>query len=221
MEATNQLSNKAERQLTEYRDKIKDITKLSDAPSISFNPFTPELGSVIEMKRKRVGKEQGMGNVTIIDDKTGAINPGEETKVFYEKKYVDDDKFIKIYQGQLKAMFALSGGGIKVFGYFIYQMQGITGKDIDMIYFNVQECMEFCQYKVHNQVYNGIIELIKKEFIAVAPRNHHYYINPMYIFNGNRVMIYQEFIRKDSLTRASEQKQLGRSEVDNNDDLDD
>lgn len=194
--------------MDEYLKAVKDIKKYSEAPECKENPFVPMLSPMIELKRKVSGAENSIGKVTIINDDTGEVTSGDESRVFTEKKYVDNDKFIKVYQGQLKAMFALNGAAIKVFGYFIYEMQGSNGKDKDMVYFNVQECMEFCQYTGHSQVYNGLTELLRKAFIAISPRQNFFYVNPLYAFNGNRIMIYEEYIRKDGLKKAGESRQI-------------
>lgn len=210
MEAQNSsLSKSAVRQFTEYSKQVKDIEKYSDAPKCDSNPFLPMLEEVIEMKSRKVGSTKGMANLTVLNDDTGEVEAGFSNKAFYGKTYVDDDKFIKIYQHHLKEMFALGGGAIKVFGYFLHEMQGVDGMNKDMVYFNVQDCMDFCTYRTHGQVYKGLTELIKNLFISIAPRTNFFYINPKYAFNGNRILVFQEFIREDGLTRANEQKQLG------------
>lgn len=206
-ERTEALSIQAQKEIETYLENIKDIETFSDTLAISVSPFIGQVETSFKSVDKMVGYKADEG-LTMIGDNTGDVSTGHSGRAFYKTKVVDDAKFIKLFQSNLKALFALSGGAVKVFGYFMYQMQGSGGKDTDMIYFDKQECMEFCDYKVHNQVYNGLVELIKKEFIALSTRRHHFYVNPLYAFNGNRVVIVQEFKRKDGLTRAGEMRRI-------------
>jgi len=186
--------------LDRYMKSIKDIKSFKDAPSMGFNPFITNLSNVIEMKNVVKGSVNKVGKASIIDRETGEITDADENRVFVRKEYVDNDKFVKIFQRNIKEMFSLTHPGIKVFGFFLDQMQKAE-KDTDFVYFDLQACMEFCEYSTHRQVYLGLTELIKKGFVAKTERHPFFYINPDYSFNGKRIIVFEEYINKSYMQR--------------------
>lgn len=185
----------AQNEYMRYVESIESAEKFNDFPKLEVNPFMHLLGNVLQKEYKTLGSINGVGNVEMVDKKTGEIVQARENKVFTRKEFVDSDKFLKIYNSQLKEMFNLSYPALKVYGYFISEMQHT--KDDTMIYFHLQDCMDFCDYNVHGMVYTGLTELIKKLFICKAVRHPMYYINPLYAFNGSRIILYSEYINND------------------------
>ena len=185
----------AQSEYMRYVESIESAEKFNEFPKLDVNPFMHLLGNVLQKEYKTLGSINGVGNVEMVDKKTGEIVQARENKVFTRKEFVDSDKFLKIYNSQLKEMFNLSYPALKVYGYFISEMQNT--KDDTMIYFHLQDCMDFCDYNVHGMVYAGLTELIKKLFICKAIRHPMYYINPLYAFNGSRIILYSEYINND------------------------
>lgn len=181
--------------LDEYANKVQDIESFIDFPKMDHNPFTCLLGDILNLGWNTKGVMNNIGNVEITNKTTGEIYAASENKVFRSKELVDTGKFMKIYTNQLKEMFSLSYSALKVYGYFIKEMQNT--KDSTEIYFDIKECMEFCNYNGHAMIYRGLSELIKKLFICRTVRHPIYYVNPLYAFNGNRLLIFKEYERND------------------------
>jgi intergrase/recombinase len=66
----------------------------------------------------------------------------------------------------------------------------------DEIIFDVEECLNFTHYKSKDTIYRGIVELIKAEIIARGKNDYKYFINPLVIFNGNRLTFAKTYVRK-------------------------
>lgn len=66
--------------------------------------------------------------------------------------------------------------------------------------------MEYTGFKSKASIYKGLAELVAAEVIARGNHENLFYINPLIIFNGDRVSYTKEFIRKKE--SEEEQKQL-------------
>jgi hypothetical protein len=183
-----------------YLDRLNDSDKFSDIPSLDYNPFREKLNDAITMKRKMKGAVNRVNGMTLIDNDTGEEISGiDKNVVFVKKEYVDNEKFLKVYSNRLKELFDLTNAAMKVFGYFMVEMQKVHNKNKDMVYFNLKDCMEFCGYNSHKQVYRGLTELILNKFIAKCstPPNH-FWIDCRTAFNGDRIFIMEEHVRKQN-----------------------
>jgi len=182
----------------EYQEAVRDIKKFSEAPSCGENPFIYKLAENMSIQRKVIHAENRMASVDIIDRATGEVTSGaEENRVFVKRQQVDDQRFVKIYADRIKMMFNLSHSAYKVFGFFLHEMQKAENKERDKLYFDLKSCMDFCGYDTHAMVYRGLTELISHTFIAKAetPPNH-YFVDANAAFNGNRIIIMEEYNRK-------------------------
>jgi len=183
----------------DYMDTVKDVKSFSDAPSIEVNPFKRKLMNDITLKRKFVKGNFGLGSYNIVNHDGEIVSRIEENRVFSSSKYVDEKKFIKLYSDKLKDMFQLTHSAIKVFGYFLTEMQKPYNQNKDIIFFNLNDCMRHCDYNTHGMVYRGLTELISHGFIAkcVQPANH-FFIDATIAFNGDRIVVMEEYIKKDA-----------------------
>ncbi len=191
-------NNLAIRDADRYLDSVKDIERFSDAPELSTSPFIPAMLDSFEIRRKTVYSEKVMTSVDIVNHKTGEVISGiTENRVFLNKQLVDKEKFVKVYYDGVSSMFNLSKTAMRVFQYIIGIMTEPRNIDNDCIYIGVQDVMDRCDYKFANMVYVGLTELISAGIIAKAnkPPNH-YWIDPKTAFNGNRVIVMNEYIRK-------------------------
>lgn len=198
----------------DYIDLIKDIKKFSEAPSTNGNPFRHNLSDIIKVEKKVKHAQNNIGSANLISPETGEIISSlEENRVFTKNEHVDHNRFVKIYMDRMRTVFNLSHSAIKVFSYFLYIIQKPINKDKDIIYFSLNDCMEYCRYEAHAMVYRGLTELIINCFIAKAdsPPNH-YWIDPKTAFNGNRIIILEEYIKQDKDYFAGSKKELGEWE---------
>ena len=181
-----------------YLDSVKDIERFSDAPELSVSPFIPAMLDSFEIRRKTVYSEKIMTCVDIVNHTTGEVISGiTENRVFLNKQLVDKEKFVKVYYDGVSSMFHLSKTAMRVFQYIIGIMTELRNINNDCIYIGVQDVMDRCDYKFANMVYVGLTELISAGIIAKASKPpNHYWIDPKTAFNGNRVIVMNEYIKK-------------------------
>jgi hypothetical protein len=123
---------------------------------------------------------------------------------FVRQIEVDEEQFAKIYLSNFSAFFNLSKQAIKVFGYIMTKM--IPGQDL--IIFLKNECLEHTGYKSHNSLWLGLGDLVEHEILARGPADSLYYINPMVVFNGNRVSFTKSYVKKKKKLGNPNQKSL-------------
>ena len=194
------ISNEAmDEALQTYLESVKDIENYSEAPIVTSNPFRSNLKSSIEMKYKTEHAINSIGTVEIRDTITGEITSGVgENRIFTRRKFVDNEAFVKIYLNRFRDVMKLSISAIKVFNYLLGEMQKPENINKDQIYFEIKDCMEFCGYTTHNMVYNGLTELISHGFVARSDKPYLIYVDSNVAFNGNRILVFEEYIRKEA-----------------------
>ena len=185
--------------LHNYFEQIEGKKNYSDFPEMSHNPFICLLNDDLQLRLVKKGYSGDVSSAisTYVNEDTGERTQIKESKggsVFSEFKYVDPNEFTKIYKKNLKEMFSLSSTALKLFGYFIGQLDH---KDRDgMVYMSLQDGIDFCEYGDNSKslVYRGLIELILKGFICKTNRPWAFYVNPKYIHNGDRIAVFKEYI---------------------------
>lgn len=197
----------------EYLEKVNGITKFSEVPIVNSNPFIEDmaLGVTEKVSYRNLGNEKGA--VSVVTEATGEVNQYDgKTAAVYRKTTVDNEKFVKLYTGRLRDIFDLTSCAQKVFSYFMLLIQESTYRDKDKVYFSLKDCMDYCGYKQHPQVYRGLTELIKRGFIAKTKDTNIFWINGSIIFNGNRLVVIDDYRR----TQGIKEKDKG---LDNSEDF--
>ena len=172
-----------------------NISKLSDAPIYESNPYEDKLNSSMGVKSVSVGSEKKFGSMQMVNKDTGEVENLNETRTFYRKQKVDNETFLKLYPKYLKLFFGLSSTAIKVLLYIFSELQKPDYKNTNVLYFYIQDCMDMAGYNSRSAVYNGLVELIRVNFIQRHKLSNLYYVNPEVVFNGNRMLIVEEFER--------------------------
>ena len=111
---------------------------------------------------------------------------------FVRQIEVDEDKFAKLYLSNFSAFFKLKPSAIKVFGYILEQL--IPNKDY--FYIDMDDALEYTKYSTQKSIRVGLSSLLENEIIARGRNEYHYFINPMVIFNGNRISFVKTYVRK-------------------------
>ena len=151
------------------------------------NPFLKIHEIKTRGKRISVGK-MGVDDNVIVNNKTGEISATHVTAF----KTVDSESFVKLFAENIAFTFGLSSSGLKSLNLVIWvlQYQGI-GKDIIPIdKFALDKFVDSQSNDVDMSISTmkkGLIDLQKAKIIAKAERAGWYYINPHFIFNGDRV----------------------------------
>jgi hypothetical protein len=167
------------------------------------NPFLEKAISAVEggivKKYKSATSYDQRAVLQAVDPKTGELL-GHTS--FIRQVEVDEDKFAKIYLSNFSAFFDLRPSAIKVFGYILNQIK--PGED--MFLFFIEDCIKYTGYKSHNPVYNGLNCLISSEIIARGRADNIYFINPLVVFNGNRVTFAKSYVKKKKKTNKNQMK---------------
>lgn len=189
------------------KNEIEKSTKVTDFPTNTENPF---LKQVVEEVQGHIIKRSQMSTGSTKKAILQAVDPETGESVgytsFVRQIEVDDDKFTKVYASNLQAFFNLSKTGVRVLAY-VFTCMHISR---DTILFDIDEAMKYTGYKAHRSVYDGLAELLKAEIIARGKKDNIYYINPMIIFNGNRINFIRQYVKKSEAQKPliEDQKSL-------------
>lgn len=121
----------------------------------------------------------------IIDTKdVSTVKATMNTQQEFEK-----DPFTKLYNDRtfLNVFKQTSDTASKIFLYIAYNLK----KETDIIALNAETVMEFVGIKSVTTYYKYIQELIDNAIIT-RKSNAEYWVNPFFLFNGNRVEYYRE-----------------------------
>ena len=161
------------------------------------NPFMVE----VKTKTRRVTSRRG--DMMLISSETGEI----QTTVagFWEAEEVDATKFVKLFVNGIKALAELSNAGTKVFEVLCGEMRKNIGRD--QIYMGFA-ALDQNVTKISRATFKrGMAELIDKEFIAATPMQGVYWLNPDFVWNGDRLAFVKEYRKKkfDDLVKVVKQ----------------
>lgn len=159
------------------------------------NPFVERtLEEMKTVKKHQLVRPTGSGRdeIQMIVDKRGEVT-GHTAFMRYVE--VDEQQFAKLYISQLMAFWELSKPGIRVLTYIL----SILKPKQDKILIRMDEALEYTGYKHRNMINNGISDLIARGLLARAKYDDEFYINPLVLFNGDRVTWAKTFVKKDSL----------------------
>lgn len=151
------------------------------------NPFIR--GMVVPMEGRRVQLSTfGKDDNILVNQSTGEVL-GTHVTTF---KKVDTEKFVKLFSQNIALTFDLNSAGIKAFNILIWAVQKkALGKDIVMLdSITLEDFIEDQEKDIRISVTTykrGLNELEKSQIIAKAKRKGWYYINPNFIFNGDRI----------------------------------
>jgi len=171
----------------------RNSTALSEFQLNKENPF---LKQAIEQVQKNIVKKYKTATKTgekailkAYDESTGEILGHTQ---FIRQIEVDEDQFAKVYLSNFSAFFDLKPQAFKVFGYILKQLT----PNKDEFLFLIDDCLEYTEYKSSTSVRIGLTSLLQNEIIARGKTDFLYYINPMVVFNGNRITFAKSYIKK-------------------------
>jgi hypothetical protein len=157
------------------------------------NPFLVE----VTTKTRRVTNKRG--DMMLVNNQTGEIQ--SNIAGFWEAEEVDSTKFVKLFVQGVKALKELTGAGTKVFEVLYLRVQDNIGKDqIFMAFSSVDHALTPMSQATYKR---GMAELIEKGFIAATPSQGMYWLNPSFVWNGDRLAFVKEY-RRASTKKAIE-----------------
>lgn len=154
------------------------------------NPFVEDL--VIPVSRKnvqvsRLGKDQNV----LLNRGTGE-ELGTHVTTY---KRVDAEQFVKLFAANIALTFDLKAAGIKAFNILIWMVQnkGISRDLVALDKYTLQNFLEAHDdrkppLKLSQSTFlRGLADLENAKIIAKNMRRGWYYINPNFVFNGDRI----------------------------------
>lgn len=147
------------------------------------NPFMMDVNT----RTRRVTNKRG--DMMLVNSGTGEIQ--STIAGFWESEEVDSTKFVKLFVQGVKALKELTGAGSKVFEVLYLRVQDSIGQDkIYMGFSSVDQALT----PMSNATYDrGMRELLEKAFIAATPAQGLYWLNPSFVWNGDRLAFVKEY----------------------------
>lgn len=112
-------------------------------------------------------------------------------------RYIDQQQFLKIYPELLGKMFEMTTAGIQVLAIVFNDLRENDGKDVIRLHWN--EAHTFKNGKPvkmsRSSFYRGVSELEGLEIIR-KKGDDLFWINPSFVFNGNRVTFAQRLVAR-------------------------
>ena len=143
------------------------------------NPFLQSIKLTVYMKQNRLSVFDTKGN-----------DPNSVKAHFVSQQEFEKDPFVKLYNDKsfVNIFGQISDTASKMFLYIAYNLP--PNKDI--IALNQESVMKFVGIKSVTTYYKYVQELMDNAVIN-RRSNSEYWVNPLFLFNGNRVDYYKEF----------------------------
>lgn len=172
-----------------------------ELPKYRYNPWMKELVNTTRIKKNIVAQDDPNKMMIIRDNRTEK----EEIKTtgFYYRKEVDANAFVKVYASGVTEILGLTKAGSRVFVYLFDMISDVHNKDNSQVTLKYEHMAENDRYwnkqgkpMSRTTFFNGIRDLATHNIIAQSDIIGVYFINPMYIFNGDRLLIINEYKKK-------------------------
>lgn len=105
-------------------------------------------------------------------------------------RITDKKEFVKIYRDSLKTILNLSTTAQRILWYILDILQA-KATCVDLI---PATCAEVCGFKASRSVHIGLAELIEKDILRRTTWRMRYWVNPVVMFNGDRIEFINEYI---------------------------
>ena len=123
---------------------------------------------------------------------------------------VDSQQFVKLFTQNIALTFDLKSSGLKALNVLIWAVQhkAISKDQVDMESLTLDEFLESHSVKLSLATFTrGINELEKAQILAKALKKGRYFINPNFVFNGDRIA-FTTLIERRKKERNEEQQEL-------------
>lgn len=107
---------------------------------------------------------------------------------------VDRETFIKVFKDSIKYIAKLSRTAQAVLWYIMDNLP----QDKGYIVIDNMTVMDFCNFKTRKSVREGVLELLEKNFLTRTTVPKKFWVNPLIVFNGNRITYAKEYILDDA-----------------------
>jgi hypothetical protein len=156
------------------------------------NPFVNQAVTNTKQGVKRISNKTGDRMMVVCENTGEIVAPAG----FWQAQEVDKTQFVKLYVNGVKAFKDLTSAGTKVFEILYLRVQDNIGKDeIWLTFPNINQAITPIG---ETTFYRGMKELLYKGFIAESLSPGLYYLNPDYMWNGDRLAFVKEYRKAPS-----------------------
>jgi hypothetical protein len=166
-------------------------------PVWGYNPSAADVK--LRQKERPVRLERGQ-NLMLVNPQTSEVM-AEGTVGFFRREVVDDERFMKVFMGQLDHMFDLTKAGQRILKIIWEQLH--NDKDKDKVELTPLQPSVTRLGVTERAFQRGVRELLEKKFVFMSPVDGVYFINMGMFFNGNRIVAAVEYIREGSQEQLS------------------
>jgi hypothetical protein len=170
------------------------------------NPFINLAVTNTKKGVKRISNKDG-NRMMVVSENTGEI---VAPAGFWYAQEVDKTQFVKLYVNGVKEFKNLAGAGAKVFEILYLRVQENIGKD--QIWLTFPNIDQKITPMGETTFYRGMKELLDKEFIAESFTPGLYFLNPDYMWNGDRLAFVNEY-RKITIKSKIEQINTKKTDI--------
>jgi len=157
----------------------KNIKKSKRGEKFEKNPFVDN--NLIKTRTKRITDKTG--EMMVINRDGGEVVA--QIAGWWRAEEVDSEKFVKLFINGVKQFKELTGAGTKVFELLYLEVQKNIGKD--GIWLTFPSIDQTSNHIGETTFYRGMKELITKRFIAESNTPGKYWLNPEFMWNGDRI----------------------------------
>jgi hypothetical protein len=176
--------------------------KLKGQPTFLENPFVEQAIKDIKIIQKtQVVRPSNRDEIQMITSTGGEVTGYTAFMRFVE---VDEEKFAKVYLSQFTAFWELTKPAIRVFGYIL----SILRPKQDEFFLEMNKCLSYTKYTHANSVLSGLAVLVECGIIARSDSHFKYFINPLVVFNGDRVTFAKTYVKKKKDRDKADKSQL-------------
>ena len=162
------------------------------------NPFVEAAALATSTRVRRVADRHGEKLMVVSVEDGEILAPAG----FWHEQTVDKTQFVKLYINGVRAFKDLSGAGSRAFELLYMRIQNNIGKDRIVLSFNEIDQAETPISEA--TFYRGVKELVLKFFIAETMVPSQYFVNPDYIWNGDRLAFVRAYRLKERHERNEE-----------------
>jgi hypothetical protein len=158
-------------------------------PRHAENPFIEQAIKDIRIVKRSKSTQATNKAMQVIVNSDGEVTGHSQFLQYIE---VDEEKFAKLYLSQFAAFWELNKPAIRVFGYII----SIIKPGQDRFVVKMDQARKHTKYNQEVSIISGLSQLIECEIIARSEYDWEYFINPMVVFNGDRVTYAKTYLKK-------------------------
>ena len=171
----------------------------------NYNPFIVVAANNTKAGVKRIVDKSGSRMMVVAEDTGEIVAPAG----FWQMQEVDKTQFVKLYVNGVKAFRNLTGAGTKVFELLYLRVQENMGKD--QIWMTFPDVSQTNPNIRETTFYRGVKELLEKGFIAESMTPGLYFLNPDYMWNGDRLAFVKAYIKQPP---TAKKKKIDQLEID-------